>query len=225
MKINTLLIAGFSLLSLAACIKHEIIPAPEPRVELICHFNGKIGGSDLELTQNVQGYYLETNKLKIVPPTGFSEAVYYSEIKSADNSVAVKLSMGKMKWDGGTSNDPSVTVFNNFFKNNLIPSYTTGAVLTTAGTAGLEVSYRDGVGNIWLSKEADNNVNTIEFTNLSQETDKTGDYSKFIANFNCKVYHTFVTIVQHPAPQPNDTILDEQSFLISDGVFKGWYKR
>ncbi len=226
MKITqTILVASMTVLGFSACIKHEIIPAPEPKVDLVCHFNGLIAGTPLELTQNVNGYFMETNKSIFVPPTGLALATYYSGMKSTDNLVAIKISIGNMRWDGNGTDGPPSNVFNLFFKDNLVPAYTTAATSTPANTAGVEVSYRDGVGNIWLTKDSDNGTNTMVFSNLSQETDKTGDYSKYIANFNCKVYHTFMTINQYPAPQPNDTTYDEQTFEITNAVLKGWYKR
>lgn len=226
MKITqTILVASMIVLGFSACIKHEIIPAPEPKVELICSFNGLIAGSPLELTQNVNGYFMETNKSIFVPPSGLALATYFTEMKSNDNLVAIKIAIGNMRWDGNGTDGPPSNVFNLFFKNNLTPVYTANAVSTPTNTAGVEVSYRDGVGNVWKSKDTDVMFNTMEFTNISQETDKTGDYSKYIANFNCKVYHTFITVVQNPAPQPNDTLKDEQTFEITNAVLRGWYKR
>ena len=225
MKITkTILVGSMIAMGFSACIKHEIIPAPEPKVELICHFNGLISGTPLELTQNVKGYFMETNKSIFVPPAGLAIATYYSEMKSAEDLVSVKISIGSMRWDGNGTDGPPSNVFNAFFTNNLTPTYTAGAISTPTNTAGVEVAYRDGVGNVWLTKDSDP-TNTMVFSNISQETDKTGDYSKYIANFNCRVYHTFRTIVQHPAPTPNDTLYDEQSFEITNAVLKGWYKR
>lgn len=226
MKITkTILVGSMIALGFSACIKHEIIPAPEPKVELVCHFNGLISGTPLELTQNVKGYMMETNKSIFVPPAGLATATYYSEMKSAEDLVSVKISIGNMRWDGNGTDGPPSNVFNSFFTNNLIPNYTTGAISTPTNTAGVEVAYRDGLGNIWLTKEVDDATNTMEFSNISQETDKTGDYSKYIANFNCRVYHTFREIIQYPAPTPNDTIYTEESFEITNAVLKGWYKR
>ena len=226
MKITkTILVGSMIAMGLTACIKHEIIPAPEPKVELVCSFNGIIGGSPLELTQNVNGYFMETKKSIFVPPTGLALATYFSEMKSPDNLVAIKISMGNMRWDGNGTDGPPSNVFNLFFKDNLLPNYTLAASSTPTNTAGVEVAYRDVVGNIWLSKDTDDMINTMEFSNISQETDKTGDYSKYVAHFNCTVYHTYRTINQHPAPQPNDTTFVEESFEISNAVLKGWYKR
>ncbi|TXI88204.1 MAG: hypothetical protein E6Q37_00630 [Crocinitomicaceae bacterium] len=225
MKYKAILASTILIATVGSCVKHEIIPAPEPQVDLSCNFKGTINGTDIELTQNVNGYFLETNKSKIVPPTGLSEAIYYSEIKSGQSLTAIKLNIGKVKWDATVSSDPTAAIFNGFMNANPTPNYTTGAVLTPTNTAGFEVSYRDANGDIWLTKEADDVPNTIEFTNIVQESDKTGDYSKFIANFNCKVYHTYITITPSNPPAVGDTTYDEQSFMITDGVFKGWYKR
>lgn len=215
---------------MSGCVKHEIIPAPEPKVDLVCHFAGNIAGTDLELTQNVQGYYLETNKSKIVPPQGPSKAVYFSEMKSAEALQSIRINLGEVLWDSGTSSDPTTTIFNGFMSATKMPAppgvspvvYTTGAVLPASpAKAGFEVVYRDAGGILWTSKSSD--PNTIEFTDIVQESDKTGDYSKFIAKFDCVVYHTFMTIDNTVSPP--DTTYDEQSRIIDNAVFKGWFKR
>jgi hypothetical protein len=221
MKLKSILASTLVIAALASCVKHEVIPAPEPKVELVCNFTGTINGTDVEWTQNVDGVYLESSKSKIVPPTGLSSAVYYSEIKSSDNLNAMRLNIGQMKWDANVTSDPTLAIFNGFLTANPIPTYTLGAVLTGANTAGFEVAYRDGNGDVWLSNDTD--PNTIEFTNIVQESDKTGDYSKFVANFNCTVYHTFMYIDNLISP-PDTTYVTENR-AINNGVFKGWYKR
>lgn len=230
MKLKTILASTLAVSALAGCVKHEIIPAPEPKVELVCHFTGNIAGTDLELTQNVQGYYLETGKSKVVPPSGPSRAIYYSEMKSAEALQSIKINLGEVLWDSGTSSDPTTTIFNGFMSATKMPDapgispvvYTAGAVLPPSpAKAGFEVVYRDASGILWTSKETD--PNTIEFSNIVQESDKTGDYSKFVAKFDCVVYHTFMTIDNTVTPP--DTTYDEQSRLVEDAVFKGWFKR
>ncbi|MDD2983103.1 MAG: hypothetical protein PHQ74_06915 [Crocinitomicaceae bacterium] len=226
MKItHTLLLGSMLALGFSSCIKHEIIPAPDPRVELICSFNGLINGSPLELTQNVNGYFLEAKKSIFVPPTGLTIATYFSEIKSAEKLIAIKISAGNMRYDGAGTDGPPPIIFNDFFKTNLTPLYTAEAVSTPLNTGGVEVSYRDNAGNVWVTKETDNGFNKMVFSSVVQETDKTGDYSKYVANFKCRVYHTFMTVVENVAPTPNDTTYDEQQFDITNGVMKGWYKR
>jgi hypothetical protein len=128
-----------------------------------------------------------------------------------------------MKWDANVTSDPTLSIFNGFLTANPTPTYTLGAILTGANTAGFEVAYRDGNGDVWLTKDTD--PNTIDFTNIVQESDKTGDYSKFIANFDCTVYHTFQIITPSNPPAVGDTTYVEQSLPVNNGVFKGWYKR
>jgi hypothetical protein len=221
MKFKSILASTLVIAALASCVKHEIIPAPEPKVELVCQFIGSIDGTDVEWNQNVSGFYLESSKSKIVPPSGLSAAVYYSEIKSSENLSAMRLNIGQMKWDANVTSDPDLNVFNSFFAQYTIPTYTLGAVLTPTNTAGFEVAFRDGNGDIWTTKDTD--PNTIEFSNIVQESDKTGDYSKFIANFDCVVYHTFMYIDNIVSPP--DTTYVEEALPITNGVFKGWYKK
>lgn len=223
MKLKSILASTLVIAALASCVKHEVIPAPEPKVELVCNFTGTINGTDVEWTQNVDGVYLESSKSKIVPPSGLSSAVYYSEIKSSDNLNAMRLNIGQMKWDANVTSDPTLSIFNGFLTANPTPTYTLGAILTGANTAGFEVAYRDGNGDVWLTKDTD--PNTIDFTNIVQESDKTGDYSKFVANFDCVVYHTFQIITPSNPPAVGDTTYVEQSLPVNNGVFKGWYKR
>jgi hypothetical protein len=223
MKLKSILASTLVIAALASCVKHEVIPAPEPKVDLVCNFTGTINGTDVEWTQNVDGFYLESSKSKIVPPSGLSSAIYYSEIKSTENLNAMRLNIGQMKWDANVTSDPTLSIFNGFLTANPTPTYTLGAILTGANTAGFEVAYRDGNGDVWLTKDTD--PNTIDFTNIVQESDKTGDYSKFIANFDCTVYHTFQIITPSNPPAVGDTTYVEQSLPVNNGVFKGWYKR
>ena len=39
-----------------SCIEHEVIPPPVNTVDLNCHFVGFVNGTQVEFTQNVQGY-------------------------------------------------------------------------------------------------------------------------------------------------------------------------
>ena len=97
MKFKSILASALVIAALASCVKHEIIPAPEPKVELVCQFIGSIDNTNVEWNQNVSGFYLESSKSKVVPPSGLSTAVYYSEIKSSENLSAMRLNIGQMK--------------------------------------------------------------------------------------------------------------------------------
>ncbi len=197
-----------SVLALSSCIEHEVIPAPEPKVELKCNFMGTINGTGVEFTQNVLGYDCFPTKFKfIIPPPSFSSAVYYSQIASSQSQVAVKVGLGKVYWDATTVNDPTLALFNDFFLNNLTPAYSLDA------DNGIEIEYRDASGRIWKSKENSPNAQSAVFSNVKQESDNSGDYSKFTCNFQCYVYSY------------DDVALEWDSLSIQNAVFKGWFKR
>ena len=195
-------------LGFSSCIEHEVIPAPVPEVDLFCEFSGSINSTAVQLTQNVSGYYLKTSKAKILlPPPSLSSAVYYSEILSASSNASIKVSLGSLNWDASTLNEPSIAAFNDFHANALSPVYTTGAA------SGFEVTYRDGLGNVWVSQQGSPNPQVVLFSNIKQESDATGDYSKFQCNFSCYVYRQ----------EPITLVWD--SLPIQNAIFKGWFKR
>src|SRR6187551_1861302 len=90
---------AFGSLFLAGCPKHEIIPAPTPKVELESSFIGIVNGSQLELTQNVGGYYLEATKTKyILPSPTPSKAAYYANMKSSESLVSIRIGLGSISF-------------------------------------------------------------------------------------------------------------------------------
>lgn len=205
----------FGSVFLAGCPKHEIIPAPTPKVELESHFVGTINGSQVELTQNVDGYYLDATKTKIIQasPTP-STATYYANMKSSNGLVSIRVGLGVIQFDGGASSDPSLTAFNSFFSSTTAPAY------SDLAAAGFEVVYRDGSGNIWTSDEASAIPQNVAFTGIVQESDGSGDYSKFTCTFDCVVYRDTPDLT---TPDPNDMIT--LSLPITNAVLKGWFKR
>ncbi len=204
-----LLAAGIIAGSLfSSCIKHEVIPAPEPKVDLYAHFAGDINGTPVEFTENVLGYANHTSKAKILLPSpSLSSAVYYSEMKSAETLVSIKVGLGSVMWDASTTSDPTLSLFNSFHLNNTTPVYSNNA------TSGFEVTYRDAANKIWTSKENSVNPQSVTFSALLQESDASGDYSKFTCNFSCYVYRT------------DPVTLLEDSVRIQSAVFKGWFQR
>jgi hypothetical protein len=198
----------FAAVGLSSCIDHEVIPAPIPMVELDCHFQGTINGTNVEFTENVLGYYCNAEKAKILlPPPNYSSAVYYSEILSAQTPVSIKVGLGSVMWDASTTSDPTLTLFNNFHINNTLP------VFSNSGTTGFEVTYRDGLGKTWVSDENSVNYQDVIFSNIVQESDSSGDYSKFVCDFDCYVYRI------------NDVTLLLDSLRIQAAEFEGWFKR
>lgn len=208
---KTIFLLSLSSLVLTGCPKHEVIPAPTPKIELSSHLEGTINGTTIELTQNVNGYFLDATKTKIVVPSpNPSQAVYYSEMKSSQSTVAIRVGMGSILWDASVATDPSVNQFNTFFTANTEPSYSDLAV------NGFEVVYRDGSGKVWKSEESA--PGTVIFENIVQESDATGDYSKFKCTFSC-VVHRQEQI--DPLPQP----ITDFYLPLDNVVFEGWFKR
>ena len=210
------LFIGIIGLGVTACIKHEVIPAPTPTVDLYSHFQGTINGTDVEFTENVLGYTPVSTKAKeILPPPTPSSAIYYAEMSSPNTMQSVKVGMGKLYWDATLTADPTISLFNGYFTANLTPNYSTDA------NAGFEVTYRDQNSRIWKSWETSTYIDQdVEFTEVVQESDTTGDYSKFKCVFDCYVY----------SYRPDSLILNPpvyylDSLLIEDATYRGWFKR
>ncbi|MBL4861434.1 MAG: hypothetical protein JKY09_00240 [Crocinitomicaceae bacterium] len=198
------LVLGITSLVLGSCIKHEVIPPPVPSVDLNAHFYGVINGAETELTENVLGYANDSEKAKIIlPPPSFSSAVYYSEMSSAQVATSIKVGVGSVSWDASLSTDPGLTSFNSFFQANANPGYSDN------GASGFEVTYRDGFGAVWKSSENSVNVQNVQFSDIVQESDSTGDYSLFTCNFNCYAY----------------SFDQSDSIKIEDALYEGWFKR
>jgi len=215
MKKTILLLALGSFL-LTGCPKHEIIPAPTPHVELEADFLGTINGTPVELHQNVNGYYNDALKTKIILPSPTpSSAVYSADMKSSSSLVSIKIKLGSVYFDAAVAQDPSLQVWKDFFLANDDPddpNYAAG------GNDGFELVYRDGTGAVWTSDEAI--PGTVKFTNVVQESDESGDYVKFTCTFDCNVYRD---VPDDTTPDPNDFITI--SLPIQDAVFVGYFKR
>lgn len=212
---RTIKFGVFSLLTavfcISSCIEHEVIPAPTSSVKLDCNFTGIINNTDVQLTKNVNGYYCYQSKAKLLlPPPQLSSATYYAAMVSEQTPVMVQVGMGSVLWDQSTTTDPTLSIFNNFFLTNLSPSY------SNLGAAGFEVTYRDVNGTIWKSDALSPNTQNVAFSQVKQASDALGDYSKFVCDFNCYVYHLDTT-------DPANPVL--QSLKFENAKFQGWFKR
>lgn len=195
----------FGSVFLAGCPEHEVIPAPVPKVELEAHFAGTVNGTQTEWTQDVQGFFLEATKTKVINPSPTpSTAVYTADFKTAEGLTSLKLRLGQISWDASVAGDPTLDQFNSFFLSNQAPVFAAGAA------GGFEVVYRDGFGNIWTSDPAAP-INDVTFSNIVQESDASGDYSKFTCEFDCTLKRTV---------GPDTYYLD-----ITNAVYTGWFKR
>jgi hypothetical protein len=205
-------LALFLLLGMifAACVKHEVIPKPTPRVILRPHFTGIINGTDVEFTNDVDGFTGVTTEAQyILPPPQLSTMVYFCEMSSNLISTAVKVSVGGLQWDAGALDKPSLTQFNTYFDGLLSPTVLSYSL---NGLAGFEVMYTDNFGNTWVSDQASVNPQSAVFTAIQNEQDNTGDYTKFRLNFSCHVYRKI-----------NAT--ERDSIRVQNAVFDGWFKR
>lgn len=198
-------------LILTGCPKHEIIPKPTVKVDLKARFAGQINSTDVEWTDGVNGYSLVDNTELVVkksPDTSF--ATYAVSMQSTDAELPkLEIRLGKLAWDAGSTSTPTLALFTDFFKTNVTPTYQLG------GNNGFEVIYTDETGRLWKSNPAEIGSNKVEFFNLSQESDASGDYMKFKCQFSCNVFRVPKTA--------NDTIIATKPIL--DAEFTGWFKR
>ena len=202
---------GLIGLSLSSCIDHEVIPAPIPQVDLTCSFEGEIGGALIEFTENVDGYTCFPSIAKQTS-LGVTDAQYLYAMTSQDFIRYIQIGLGSLTWNDPTGTDiPGLSPFNEFFSANDLPSYSDG------GLNGFEATFHDTNGDDWSSRENSPNAQNVTFTGIDQESDASGDYSKFICTFNCYVYHDY------PADPPNPAYTD--SMLIQNAIYRGYFKR
>ena len=73
-----------------SCIKHEVIPPPIATVDLNSSFEAVINGTDVEWTQNVEGYKSYTNTYSIyLPSPQLSRKIFSLSYISIDMVVLV----------------------------------------------------------------------------------------------------------------------------------------
>ena len=192
-----------------SCIEHEVIPPPVNTVDLNCYFVGFVNGTQVEFTQNVQGYGADVvNYEDINPSPTLSHQTYGSKIKSFYYDQAIQLKFGTLDWDASANSEPTVAMFNDYHSTNSgIPIN-----FSDNGLAGIEVEYTDNNGVKWLSRESDPGQEGV-FTILGQASDNTGDYSLFECDFSCKVWRI--------NPQTNQ----DESLDITNAKFTSWFKR
>lgn len=209
-------------LLVSSCIKHEVIPAPEPEVDLDAHFQGLIGGSYIEYTENVDGYY-GISELATQSAGGVSNAQYSFSMISPSELTSIKVSLGSLTWnDASGATIPALTLFNSFFKSNDTPAY------SNLAASGFEVSFRDASGLEWKSDELSPTQNvTIDPLSILQESDASGDYSKFNMTFDCPVYHVYSVIDIAVVPQTIPATMRDSiaSIQIDQASYRGWFQR
>ena len=229
LKLNYLIMYKTGLLTLGligtlfitSCIKHEVIPAPEPQVDLDAHFEGLVGGSFLEYTENVDGYY-GLSELATQSAGGVSNAQYTFSMISPSELPSIKISMGSLTWnDASGATIPALTLFNSFFQANDAPAYSNMAL------SGFQVTFRDASGLDWKSDEASPVQNVyIDPLSIVQESDANGDYSKFNMTFDCPIYHTYSVVdISVPATIPATMRDSIGTIQIDQASYRGWFQR
>lgn len=203
---------AFAALAFASCNKREIIPAPTPRVELKNHFIGTINSTDVELTENVNGFTGTSDVTMIVSPNAIDSAVYQSEFSSNSSLQSIKILHGSVLFEAASSSKPSLAYFKSFYTSNTQPDF------SNEGKAGLAIEYRDAAGKVWKTREQNTTpIETSQYVYLEQKTDVSGDYMLFRLNFNTVVYRD-----QYDAATETTT---ELALPITNATYTGWYKR
>jgi hypothetical protein len=212
MKSRKLLIFTFTLFACFSCVKHEVIPAPIKKVTLVSKFTGTINGVSIEYNEGVDNFTcIPTQDKNLLTSPSLSSAIYYSEILSTTYKNAIRIGLGKVNWDAGASSEPSLSTFNSFFttSSNILPHYKDNCM------PGFNVRYIDEMGTVYTSRDSSSQFQNVKFSNMAQDTDPDGDYSKFLCTFNCYVYYA-----SGPAPA-----IGLDSIQIQNAQFKGWFKR
>lgn len=203
MTIKYIAIGFAACATLGSCIKHEVIPAPKPEVELDCEFSALINGTSINLVENVNGFTCSATKAKeILPAPQPSSAIYFSQMQSSTSLEFFKIGMGELQWDAGASSDPSLSQFESFFNANTNPNY------SFQSANGVEVTFRDQTGTVWMSNENSVNPQNFDFTSFTQESDESGDYMKFTTDFECYLYNATM----------------DDSILVEAGNYKSHFK-
>lgn len=203
-------LTGFSIIVglfiFTSCIKHEVIPPPEPVVDLPSSFRALLQGSSYEIIKDVNGYYCDPTQAKeILPTPQQSKITYYSSIKSEQRLDFVQIAIGRLLFNADVNITPNIDAFTAFFNNTVTPNY------STAADGGVEIVYRDGQGGVWISDENSVLPQDFTFTSLTQESDENGDYMKFTAKFN-------VSLV-------DDILIPTDTIIFQNAVFEGYFKR
>lgn len=230
MKKNLLIVSLFAGLAILSCTKHEVIPAPVPVVDLEGSFTGLVNGSDIEYTEDVQGYNGASTFEQYITTTGLDTTVYFSSMESDLATPVIKIGIGGISFDAASLSVPSLNQFEDFFEG-LVDAITPPIIdYSLDGKQGFVVSFTDNNGNVYKSSlfhdgQLFENISPLElptFSNMKLESDNTGDYAKFTVKFGCELYR----FVRYYTIPPSTTQYREyDTIVIENGVYSGWIKR
>jgi len=206
-KIAKKVFFGCSVFLFFSCTKHEVVPPPQKKVTLMNRFVGKIDNVDLELMRNVNGYIGSSFADVTFHFDDMDSLIYHSYLSSPSSPESIDVGHGSIILDLESSADrPSLPIFEQFYKgtSNQTPLFSTN------GINGFTVTYVDKNGKKWTSNQAHiYPLEQVKYDKVSIESDADGDYALFTVQFSTYLYSQ----------------TSEDSLLISDASYTGWYKR
>jgi hypothetical protein len=182
MRKYLLLIAG--ILSLTSCVKHVIVPPPQPPpvlVEFDCEFIGNINGTSKSLISGINGFECSHLNTIVTVTNSDTKGVWYNEINHPSSSEAIRLTHGELSWPAADAM-PTLADWNAFYTGNVTP------VLADAGEGGVELSYTDNAGTVFKTRDTSNYANSIVYTFVEAESAENGSFVKFTATIDVKLY-------------------------------------
>jgi hypothetical protein len=183
MKLKLLSLAAIVSGIAVSCIKHEVIPPPQPKVDLSSSFTADTSGFPLVYTKDVDGFFVEaTNFRELQASPQLSNIVYYNTIRSTNYADLFRISVGRAFWDAANGQFPSVSQFKLFFEGLTNPGF------SDDGINGVMLEWRDSNNQLWHTRAASTQPQNFVFTSIVQESDEDGDYVKFSAEFSCYLY-------------------------------------
>jgi len=179
---------GLGLLSLNACIDHEVIPPPLPLVDLNCDCSASINDSLVSYSDSCH-YSSE----KVIVSGGVSKAQYQTQIEDVDVVGGLELEVRSINWIDDGSNNPSLGEFKTFFIDNPTPGFSGGI-----NHNGVVIRWTDPNGNVWISDTTSAEpvcIQNFVFNTLIQESDTLGDWMQFDADVSCKLINSDYGVV------------------------------
>ena len=175
---NLLILTGIiGVAVLASCEDHQVIPPPVPMVDLNCDCDAKINDSTIAYSDTCS-----YASVKTIGTPGTSSAEYFTTVwnEGLGGGERMELEIRSIFWEDMGSNRPSLNEWQTFFNDNKEPYYS-----TASADPGVVLRWTDENGKLWVSDSTTVCITDFEFTQFVQETDTTGDYMKFQAEFSC----------------------------------------
>lgn len=178
---KVLLLSGIvGLASLTSCEEHVVIPPPVPLVDLDCQCEATfLGSPDSSVSYTDTCMYSST---KTISTTAQSDAQYLTQVRDLSLTKGFEIEMGSLYWNDDGSNNPTVADWQAFFNNNMTPDYATGSIVD-----GVIVRWTDPNGVTWESDTGGVCLSNFTYSWFNYDTDTTGKYMQFDANFNCRM--------------------------------------